>query len=156
MPTKITGPHGPSLPIQSSADFNKSWTCRYFTARTMPMPAATYRTHFHLELTVEETFRDCSTAPVSGWVCMEWESLPFSCINVERELHRGIVNPGQCHDFMLQRKLIKNGITPLPFPLPALLKQYGYINAGRGSEMRGHAPFYATLGFRKHASVIGF
>src|SRR6266516_601215 len=30
--------------------------------------------------------------------------LPFSCIKVERELHRSIVNPGKCHDFMLQRE----------------------------------------------------
>src|SRR5436190_15709347 len=30
--------------------------------------------------------------------------LLFSCINVERELHRSIVNPGQCQDFRLQRK----------------------------------------------------
>ena len=29
---------------------------------------------------------------------------PFSCIKVERELHRSIVNPGKCHDFMLQRE----------------------------------------------------
>ena len=29
---------------------------------------------------------------------------PFSCINVEGELHRSIVNPGKCRDFMLQRK----------------------------------------------------
>src|SRR5216117_3336888 len=104
MPAKITGPHDPSLPIQSRADFNKSWTWRYFTARTMPMAAATYRTHFHIELTLEETSCDSETAPVSGWVRMEWESLPFSCINVERELHRGIVNPSQCHDFMFQGK----------------------------------------------------
>jgi len=32
------------------------------------------------------------------------EEKPFSCINVERELHRSIVNPGKCHDFMLQRE----------------------------------------------------
>src|SRR2546428_4146746 len=54
-------------------------------------------------------------------------------------------------------KLIKNGITPLPFPLPALLKQYWYIKRGervtclprrlrRRQGVRGHAPFYATLG----------
>src|SRR5205814_4787835 len=29
-------------------------------------------------------------------------------------------------------KLIKNGIAPLPFPLPALLKQYWYIKRGEG------------------------
>src|SRR5206468_9676967 len=45
-------------------------------------------------------------------------------------------------------KLIKNGIAPLPFPLPALLKQYCYIKGGGGERVRvrGHAPFYATLG----------
>src|SRR5437667_11781213 len=56
-------------------------------------------------------------------------------------------------------KLIKNGIAPLPFPLPALLKQYWYIQRGervtrlpqrlrRRQGVRGHAPFYATLGLR--------
>src|SRR5881392_1663974 len=44
-------------------------------------------------------------------------------------------------------KLIKNGIAPLPFPLPALLKQYWYIKRGERVGVRGHAPFYATLGF---------
>ena len=44
-------------------------------------------------------------------------------------------------------KLIKNGIAPLPFPLPALLKQYWYIKRGERVRVRGHAPFYATLGF---------
>src|SRR6266516_5880612 len=29
-------------------------------------------------------------------------------------------------------KLIKNGIAPLPFPLPALLKQYWYVKRGEG------------------------
>src|SRR6266540_3268585 len=43
-------------------------------------------------------------------------------------------------------KLIKNGIAPLPFPLPALLKQYWYIKRGERVRVRGHAPFYATLG----------
>src|SRR5439155_15661319 len=70
----------------------------------------------------------------------------FSCINVERELHRSIVNQGQCHDFSSSAKLIKNGIAPLPFPLPALLKQYWYIKRGERVRVRGHAPFYATLG----------
>src|SRR6266566_5119161 len=44
-------------------------------------------------------------------------------------------------------KLIKNGIAPLPFPLPALLKQYWYIKRGERVRVRGHASFYATLGF---------
>src|SRR5437773_165862 len=44
-------------------------------------------------------------------------------------------------------KLTKNGIAPLPFPLPALLKQYWYIKRGERGRVRGHAPFYATLGF---------
>src|SRR6266568_3035892 len=44
-------------------------------------------------------------------------------------------------------KLIKNGIAPLPFPLPALLQQYWYIKRGERVRVRGHAPFYATLGF---------
>src|SRR5437867_6292418 len=87
MPAKISGPHGPSLPIQSSAAFNKSWTWRYFTARTMPMPAATYRTHFHLELTLEETSCDCATAPVSGWVCVECE--PLNNINYKIRIPGG-------------------------------------------------------------------
>src|SRR5438552_3415121 len=43
-------------------------------------------------------------------------------------------------------KLIKNDIAPLPFPLPALLKQYWYIKRGERVGLRGHAPFYATLG----------
>jgi len=29
---------------------------------------------------------------------------PFSCIYVARELHRSIVNPGQCHDLRLRRE----------------------------------------------------
>src|SRR5438045_7313772 len=41
-------------------------------------------------------------------------------------------------------KLIKNGIAPLPFP--ALLKQKWYIKRGERVRVRGHAPFYATLG----------
>src|SRR6266568_9055392 len=44
-------------------------------------------------------------------------------------------------------KLIKNGIAPLPFPLPALLKQYWYIKRGERVRVRGPAQFYATLGF---------
>src|SRR6266446_5053948 len=44
-------------------------------------------------------------------------------------------------------KLIKNGISPLPFPLPALLKQCPYIKRGERVRVRGHAPFYATLGY---------
>src|SRR5438876_11645795 len=44
-------------------------------------------------------------------------------------------------------KLIKNGIAPLPFPLPALLKQYWCIKRGERVRVRGHAPIYATLGF---------
>src|SRR2546426_5971108 len=43
-------------------------------------------------------------------------------------------------------KLIENGIAPLPFPLPALLKQSWYIKRGERVRVRGHAPFYATLG----------
>src|ERR1043166_10047285 len=43
-------------------------------------------------------------------------------------------------------KLIKNGIAPLPFPLPALLKQYGYIKRGERVRVRGHAQFCATFG----------
>ena len=43
------------------------------------MPAATYRTHFQLELALEGTSRDCATAPVSGWVCMECK--PFDRIS---------------------------------------------------------------------------
>jgi len=38
-------------------------------------------------------------------------------------------------------KLIKNGIAPLP----ALLKQSWHIK--RGERVKGHAPFYAILGF---------
>src|SRR2546426_10210956 len=44
-------------------------------------------------------------------------------------------------------KLITNGIAPLPFPLPALLKQFRYIKRGERVRVRGHSPFYATLGF---------
>src|SRR5207245_11292434 len=44
-------------------------------------------------------------------------------------------------------KLINNDIAPLPFPLPALLKQYWCIKREERVRVRGHAPFYATLGF---------
>src|SRR6266550_4397640 len=44
------------------------------------------------------------------------------------------------------KKLIKNDLAPLPFPLPALLKQYWYIKRGERVRVRGHAPFYPTLG----------
>src|SRR5207249_4426548 len=43
-------------------------------------------------------------------------------------------------------KLIKNGIAPLPFPLPALLKQYRYIQCGERVRVRGNAQFCAKLG----------
>ena len=43
-------------------------------------------------------------------------------------------------------KLIKNGIAPLPFPLPALLNQYWYIRRGERVRVRRHAAFYATIG----------
>src|SRR5437764_2235179 len=49
-------------------------------------------------------------------------------------------------------KLINNGIAPLPFPLPALLKQYWYIKRGEG-QGEGHAPFYATLGSTRSQSL---
>src|SRR5258708_12517885 len=44
-------------------------------------------------------------------------------------------------------KLIKNGSAPLPVPLPALLQQYWYVKRGERVRVRGHAQFYATLGF---------
>src|SRR5438876_5067028 len=72
---------------------------------------------------------------------------PFSCINVERELHRSILNPGNVTISGSSAKLIKNGIAPLPFPLPALLKKYWYIKRRVRVKVRRHAPFYATLGF---------
>src|SRR5438876_11376140 len=59
---------------------------------------------------------------------------PFSCINVERELHRSILNPGNVTISGSIAKLIKNGIAPLPFPLPALLKQYWCIKRGERDE----------------------
>src|SRR6266853_1127945 len=43
-------------------------------------------------------------------------------------------------------KLIKNGIAPLPFPLPALLQLYWYVKREERVRVRGHAQFYATLG----------
>src|SRR6266516_1069498 len=46
-------------------------------------------------------------------------------------------------------KLIQNGIAPLPFPLPALLKQAWYIKRGERVRVRGHAQFYATLGLTR-------
>ncbi len=49
-------------------------------------------------------------------------------------------------------KLIENGIAPLPFPLPATLKQYWRIKRGERLRVRGHAPFYATFGFSQRAS----
>src|SRR5437016_12862599 len=36
---------------------------------------------------------------------------------------------------------------PLSRSLPALLKQYWYIKRGERVRVRGHAQFYATLGF---------
>src|SRR6266700_3859679 len=43
--------------------------------------------------------------------------------------------------------LIKNGIAPLPFPLPALLQPYWHIKRGERVRVRGHAQFYAMLRF---------
>src|SRR5881394_4636375 len=43
-------------------------------------------------------------------------------------------------------KFMNNGSAPLRFPLPALLKQYWYSKRGEKVRVRGHAPFYATLG----------
>src|SRR6266540_3073461 len=39
-----------------------------------------------------------------------------------------------------------NSMAVLPFPLPALLQQYWYIQRGERVRVRGHVPFYATLG----------
>ena len=50
-------------------------------------------------------------------------------------------------------KLINKGIAPLPFPLPALLKQCWYTKRGERVRVRGHAKFYATLGFAFSLSV---
>src|SRR5439155_11070638 len=47
---------------------------------------------------------------------------PFSCINVERELHRSIVNPGHGHDFRLQRKTHSKWHCPSPVPSPRAAK----------------------------------
>jgi len=46
------------------------------------------------------------TAPFPGTITARKTDVgqPFSCIKVERELHKSIVNPGKCYDFMLQRK----------------------------------------------------
>jgi len=83
-------------------------------------------------------------------------SLSFSCINVERESLRSIVNPGQCHDFSSSAKLIKNGIASLPFPLPALLKQYWYIKRGERvvalSRLRRFVP--ASMFDRSHRKQL--
>src|SRR5436190_11409672 len=49
---------------------------------------------------------------------------------------------------------LKNGIPPLPFPLPALLKQHYYIKRGARVRVGGHPPFYATLRFtHKHGLI---
>src|SRR6266487_1077919 len=50
-------------------------------------------------------------------------------------------------------KLIENGIAPLPFPLPALLNQSWYIKRGERVRVRGHAPFYATLGSSRQEGI---
>ena len=52
-------------------------------------------------------------------------------------------------------KLIKNGIAPLPFPLPALLKQYWYMKRGERVKVRGDALFYATLGLTNARGSTG-
>src|SRR5438477_2883715 len=47
------------------------------------------------------------------------------------------------------KSALLNSMAVLPFPLPALLKQYWYIKRGEGQggvRVRGHPPFYATLG----------
>src|SRR6266699_3363642 len=46
-------------------------------------------------------------------------------------------------------KLIKNGIAPLPFPLPALLKQYGYRKRGEG---QGEGTFSILCNVRAYKS----
>src|SRR5205809_3053509 len=43
---------------------------------------------------------------------------PFSCINVEREVHRSIVKPGQRHHFMLRRETHSKWHCPSPVPSP--------------------------------------
>src|SRR5205823_7784946 len=43
---------------------------------------------------------------------------------------------------------------PLSRSLPALLKQYCYIKRGERVRVRGHAPFYATLGFILHPCTV--
>src|SRR6266496_3126414 len=72
---------------------------------------------------------------------------PFSCINVERNCTEALSIQASVTISGSSARLIKNGIAPLPFPLPALLKQYWYIKRGERVRVRGHAPFYATLGF---------
>src|SRR5213594_1961952 len=81
MPAKITGPHGPSLPIQSRASFSKSWTWKYFAATKTAMAAIAYTTHLQRELMLEEAAGDRSTAPLSGSVFTEW--IPFDDIVLE-------------------------------------------------------------------------
>src|SRR5437867_10402504 len=51
-------------------------------------------------------------------------------------------------------KRIKNGTVPLPFPLPALIKQYWYIKRGERVRVRGHAQFHGTLGSVRHAEIL--
>ena len=53
---------------------------------------------------VVEGARDANLGLPGSLLGIGSESLPFSCIKVERELHKSIVNPGKCYDFMLQRK----------------------------------------------------
>src|SRR5438046_5606815 len=43
---------------------------------------------------------------------------------------------------------------PLSRSLPALLKQYWYTKRGERVRVRGHAPFYATLGLTLGLSVM--
>src|SRR5436309_12333658 len=65
---------------------------------------------------------------------------------------------------LLSRRNSPNSMAVLPFPLPALLKQYWYIKRGervtclprrlrRRQGVRGHAPFYETLGFTLFRAV---
>src|SRR6266480_5936965 len=42
---------------------------------------------------------------------------------------------------------------PLSRSLPALLKQYWYTKRGERVRVRGHAPFYATLGLNNTSSI---
>ena len=57
--------------------------------------------HYRLKTRLPES--KANTYGPSDRAAVRRKSQPFSCINVERELHRSIVNPGQCHDFSLQR-----------------------------------------------------